>query len=133
MSTTDTETTYRWFQFARDLTWAFTLPNTDVPKPDRIFERCLATPDVGTHLCEATVSSYVHVLDYYPEFDEDVSDEVREYWYDFLVGCVDEPGFYMHYADVFGSDGKPVSLRWQAQADDTEEDALEYARGNHLV
>jgi hypothetical protein len=129
----ENETEYRWFQIARDLTWAFTLPDTDMPKPARIFERCLVTPDVGTHLCEFAVSSFLHVLDYYAEFDEDVSDEVREYWDDFLIGCADEPGFYMHYDDVFGRDGNPKFLRWQAQPDDTEEYALEYARGSHLV
>ena len=123
---------YRYYQIARDITWAFTWgDDAPHPAPDRVFERCLVTPDAGTHLCEAAVSSYVLVLDHYAEWDEDVSDEVREHYDELLMGVNDEAGFYMKYDDVFERDGKPKFMRYFDQGEDTEADAFEYAQGNH--
>jgi hypothetical protein len=73
------------------------------------------------------------VLDYYAEFDEDVSDSVREHWDTLLLDFRDERGFYMQYDDVFGRDGVPKFLRVYDQGEGIEEDAFEYACGNHCV
>jgi len=116
------------------------------PLPARISERVLFTPDVGVHLCEARASVFVQVLGYDPEFDEDVSDEVREWWYDQLLDALtQDDDYYVYHSDLVASyavDG-PVSftsffrdLAPQGEYDSTDEgerEALDDAFANHLV
>lgn len=130
----ETETEVRWYQIARDITWAVEWGEEQtVPRPNRVFERCLVTPDERTYICSATASSYLRVLDYYAEFDEDVSDSVREHWDTLLLEFRDEPGFYMQYNDVFDGDKVPKFLRVYDQGEGIEEGAFEYAQGNQHV
>jgi hypothetical protein len=101
-------------------------------KPTRVWERSLVTPDVRTFVCQATPSAWVDVLDYYAEFDGDVSEEVREYWEEQFNYTGPVEGYYVHYYDVFDASGRP-KWRYVEQGEDNEEDAREYAQGNHLV
>jgi hypothetical protein len=124
--------TYRWYQVARDATHEFEFDSTDGPKPVRVWERSIVSPDIRTFLCEFTPSSYVDVLDYTAEFDEEVSDEVREEWDMLLNHTSPVEGYYVHYRDVFDEQRRP-KWRHVEQGEDTEEAAREYAQGNHII
>ena len=133
MSACEQEQTYRWFQVSRDVTHEWEFRDDDRTKPSRVWERALVTPDVKTYCCEATPSAYVDVLEYTVEFEGDVSDEVRESWETLLnYDCGPVEGYYVHYHDVFDASGRP-KWRHVEQGEDTEEDAREYAQGNHLI
>lgn len=133
MNACEQEQTFRWFQVTREVTHEMWFESTeDEPvKPARVWERSLVTPDIRTFVCQATPSAWVDVLDYYAEFDVDVSEEVRESW-DTLLNENPHGGYYVHYHDVFDASGRP-KWRHVEQGEDNEEDAREYAQGNHLV
>lgn len=71
------------------------------PIPARISERVLLTPDEAHYLCSASKSLYVEVLEYNAEFDEDVSDEVRDWWDDQLHETLTgNDDYYVYFSDV---------------------------------
>lgn len=130
----EVEVLYRWYQVSRDVTHEFEFNDDEQFKPSRVWERSLVTPDIRTHLCEATASAYVDVLEYTAEFeDDDVPERVREYWEEQFNYTGPVEGYYVHYHDVFDTKvGKP-KWRHVEQGEDTEEAAREYAQGNHLI
>lgn len=116
------------------------------PLPARITERVLFTPDVGVHLCEARRSTYVQVLGYDAEFDEDVSDELREWWDgELLEALTGDDDYYVYHSDLVRKydANAPVEftgyfphLREQGEyecTDEGEREALDDAFANHLV
>jgi len=131
MSEPEDTAVYRWFQVGREITRHIS-PAPGRVMPKRVWERCLVTPDVGTHLCEAAVSTYFDVLDYAFEFDDDVSEHDREWWYDESLSW-DCDGFYMHRSDAFTKEDKPKFEVWHPQHDDTTEGAREWATCNHFI
>lgn len=122
-----------------------------------VTERVVFTPDEAVHLCEATPSTWMDVLDYSIEFGpgvtfDDMPAEVASYWQDVEIELMDdERGYYVHrssvvarwdqsdegveFTDVYTSCGVPV-LQGE-YADDEDGDALDQARedaqGNHYV
>lgn len=116
------------------------------PLPARISERVLFTPDVGVHLCEARASVFVQVLGYDAEFDEDASDELREWWdTELLDALTQDDDYYIYHHDLVASyavDGPVTFTRWfrsvvpqgeYESGDEGEREALDDAFGNHLV
>jgi hypothetical protein len=147
---TDTEPAMlRYFQARRVVRFnldAFPAYRPAGPLPARITERVLFTPDVGVHLCEARTSIFVQVLGYDAEFDEDVSDELREWWdTELLDALTQDDDYYVYHHDLVASyavDGPVEFTRWfrdlapqgeYESGDDGEREALDDAFANHLV
>ena len=128
-----------------ELAWADVPERPAGPMPARISERVLFTPDSKTYCCEITPSLWVEVLGMEAEWDEEVSDELREWWDeqlshpDFTGG---EDGYYVHYHSVvntYEKDGPVTFAGWfvttvhEDGEFETPEDAREYAQGNWHV
>jgi len=115
------------------------------PLPARVTERVLFTPDVGVHLCEARRSTFVQVLGYDAEFDEDVSDELREWWdTELLEALTGDDDYYVHHArlvESYAVDGpvtftgffRDLAFQGEYESGDGEREAIDHAFGNHLV
>ncbi len=148
MSTnTNTPVPMRYFQARREVTRDFTMSNFPEtrpagPLPARFTERALFTPDSQTYCCEATPSLWVEVLGYEAEWDEEVSDELREWWdtelYDVMSNA---DSYYVHYHKVvahvivlggFTFAGWFTTVHEDGEFE-TPEDAREYAQGNWHV
>lgn len=116
------------------------------PLPARITERVLFTPDVAVHLCEARASVFVQVLGYDAEFDEDVSDELREWWdMQLLEVLTGDDDYFIHHSrlvEAYAVDGLVTFTGYFATiapqgeyecTDEGEREALDDAFANHLV
>jgi hypothetical protein len=128
----EVEVVYRWYQVSRDVTHEWTFTDDERLKPSRVWERSLVSPDIRTFCCEVTPSAWMDVLEYTAEFEDDVAEDVREYWEEQLNYTGPVEGYYVHYRDVFDGQGRP-KWRHVEQGEDTEEAAREYAQGNHLI
>ena len=148
MSTnTNTPVPMRYFQARREVTRDFGISNFPEtrpagPLPARITERALFTPDSQTYCCESTPSLWVEVLGYEAEWDEEVSDELREWWDTELYDVrSNDDDYYVHYsrvvAHVIVLGGFTFTDWFTTVHEDGEfdslDDAREYAQGNWHV
>jgi hypothetical protein len=137
----------RYFQGRRDITVEFDFTVLPVkrpvgPLPARISERSLFTPDARTFCCEITPSLYVEVLNLDAEWDEEPSEELREWWDELLMlALAGDDDYYVHYRRVvaaYEADGPVTFAGWFTHVHedgefDAPEDAREYAQGNWHV
>jgi hypothetical protein len=132
MNTNDnSDTTFRWYQIGYDVT-EHIAPQPGRAMPVRVWQRCLVTPDIATYLCAAEQSTYFYTLDYVFQFDDSASEDDREWW-NVESSSWHHDGFYVRRSHVFDASDRPYGEAWAEQGEDTEDDAREWAQGNHLI
>ena len=119
MSANEDETdTHHYYMLLTDVTNEYvSLADPKHPSPARVIERSVVTPDKCWHLCEATASVWVEVIDYTVVMADEDDDVGRDFWEDALNYARDEDSYYLHRWRLFDDAGVPRESSTRVWAD----------------